>query len=57
MTERESRESWVVTENTQQYTPDSDPDRDESWVQTDNTQQYEHDDDQAGESHYGVADL
>lgn len=41
----DSRESWVETENTQHYTPDSDPNRDEAWVQTQNTQQYASDSD------------
>jgi len=39
--DHERQESWVVTENTQEYTPDNDPESDEAWVQTENTEQYD----------------
>ena len=43
--DRERHESWVETENTQDYTPDTDPASDEAWVQTANTEQYDTDTD------------
>ena len=42
--DRERQESWVVTENTQEYTPDNDPESNEAWVQTENTQEVSQDD-------------
>ena len=42
--DEERNESWVQTENTQEYTPDTDPASNEAWVQTENTQEVSKDD-------------